>query len=346
MKTQSQISCILFALLLPLSACSGDRGTSSSTDKRQSSESIVGKPKMDAPGFGSIETKPSIGKPSEKGSESLAVEHWIPTKLSECMSLGKDFAAKGNHARARELFEAAAKLDRKQPEPMVELARSYIATNEKGLAIKYANKAVKLAPESSQAYNTLGRAELLRFNYDAAEIAFRQATELNAENVWAWNNLGLVYLTRKNYQEAANALAEATSHKGAEGYMWNNLGLVYEQLDQLDDARDAFDNGAKLGSAVAKASRKRLEGVDTIVVKTAKADIKPASKPEQPGRTYEPREEMPQIDPDDDDDHDDDDDREVEATDVEPDSMQLDVKIDEAIVDEPDDSEKVPPTTL
>lgn len=241
----------------------------------------------------------------------------IPASYADCMSLGEQLVAKGDHVHAREVFEAAAKLDRKAALPHVELARSYIDKGERALAIRHAKKAVKLAPESSLAYNTLGRAELLRHDYDGAELAFRQATELDADNVWAWNNLGLVYLTQKNYQEAVNALVEATSRKGVEGYMWNNLGTAYEQLDQLDDARDAFDSGAKLGSVAAKASRKRLDGVDTTRV--ARKDT-PAKEP-----SFTTREEMPELAPDEvmvDEPHHDD---------VEP--MVEDVPVDDAPVD-------------
>ncbi|MEO8702813.1 MAG: tetratricopeptide repeat protein [Kofleriaceae bacterium] len=271
----------MFAIVLPFAGCGGDKPSTPVAD-------------VDPPAAVTPQPAPVVAVVPDAKLQVPApvVEHWIPAKASECMSLGKEFAAKSEHARARELFTAAAKLDKKSAEPHVELARSYIATSERALAIRHASKAVKLAPDSSQAYNTLGRAELLRHGYDAAIIAFRQATELNADNVWAWNNLGLVYMTLKDYREAANALAEATSHKGTEGYMWNNLGLAYEQLDELDDAREAFESGAKLGSSAAIASRKRLEGVDTIV--TAKVEAK---KPEPEVRTYETREEMPEVSP-------------------------------------------------
>src|SRR6185503_7721497 len=123
---------------------------------------------------------------------------------------------------------------------------------------------------------------------------FRKATELNADNVWAWNNLGFAHLQLKHYQDAVDALTEATSRKGAEGYMWNNLGTAYEQLGQLDDARTAFENGGKLGSKEALASRKRLEGVKTIVVmKTDKPDAKPDGA--RPAGGYDLAEPMPAV---------------------------------------------------
>jgi hypothetical protein len=54
--------------------------------------------------------------------------------------------------------------------------------------------------------------------------------------------------------------------------MFNNLGTAYEHLDELDEARDAFEKGAELGSVAAASSRKRLEGVDTIVVMTTEKE--------------------------------------------------------------------------
>jgi Flp pilus assembly protein TadD len=267
---KSQLRCILFALLAVPAACGGDRSTStaSSGDTSRAVKPVAVPPE-------------AVGKPEPK-AEPPKVEPKVepvapaPTTYSETLAQGKVAADSGDRARARELFEAASKLDKKAVEPHIELARLFIAMGERHLAITAASKAVKLAPESSQAHNTLGRAELARFNYDDAIAAFHKATELNADNVWAWNNLGFIHLQLKRYQEAVDALGEATSRTGAEGYMWNNLGTAYEQLGQLDDARTAFENGGKLGSKEALASRKRLEGVKAIVVmKTDKPEVKP-----------------------------------------------------------------------
>ncbi|MFN0245725.1 MAG: tetratricopeptide repeat protein [Kofleriaceae bacterium] len=268
---------IVFVSLVSLAACGGDRSTPAPTVKDSGSST------MPLPEPIAIEPTPEVISPIVKDiKEPLA----IPASYAAAMELGKKLAEKGD-MQAKDMFEAAAKLNKKSSEPHVELARFFINKNERANAIKSANKAVKLAPESSQAYNTLGRAELLRHNYDAAILAFRQATELNADNVWAWNNLGFVQLTLKKYDEAIDSLLTATSKKGATGYMWNNLGTAYEHLDQLDEAREAFESGGKLGSSEALASRKRLEGVDTIVVINKEPTVEEKS--------YETREEMPEI---------------------------------------------------
>ncbi len=285
---KSQFRCILFALIALPAACGGDRSTSTTS----SGDTLVPRQPVTPPAP-IASPEPAHAEPDKLApvASTVSVPAALPTTYSEALAQGKALAAAGEHARAKELFEAACKLDRKAADPHIELSRLFIATGERGLAITAANKAIKLAPDSSQAYNTLGRAELARFNYDNAILAFRQATERNPDNVWAWNNLGYTQLQLKHYQEAADALVEATTHKGTEGYMWNNLGTAYEHLDQLDDARAAFDSGSKLGSKEALASRKRLEGVKTIaVLPPVKHDAKAAGS-----KGYDLFEDMPPI---------------------------------------------------
>ncbi len=267
---------VLFALVvIPVAACGGDR------DDRDASTPITTMPpivqRAPAPDVIVETVKPTVV------AVPVDAPLVIPAKYADALALGKELAAKGD-ARAKEMLEGAAKLDKKKADPHIELARLYISSGERANAIKSANKAVKLAPDSSQAYNTLGRAELARFNYDNALAAFGQATVLNPDNVFAWNNLGYTHIQLQEYIEAVAALTEATSRPGVTGYMWNNLGTAHEHLDELDEARVAFERGGEAGSTEAKASRKRLEGVDTIVVMKS-APIEKA---------YELREEMPE----------------------------------------------------
>lgn len=177
-----------------------------------------------------------------------------------------------------------AKKEPKKAEHQVELARIYISMDERGKAISAANKAIKLAPNSSQAWNTKGRAELTAHNYENAIEAFTKAVDLNSDNAFAWNNLGYTELLLKRYEDAAEHLMEATTKKDATGYMFNNLGTALEHLDQLDDARMAYEAGGKLGSSAAASSRKRLEGVDSIAV---------VAKSEPDAKTYDVNDEVP-----------------------------------------------------
>ena len=261
---------ILFALLV-LSACGGDRVQTPTV-----SQTIAPPPAAPIVVADASVAKVEPAKAVDPGTpDSVDV---MPTTFDDTMKQGKDLAAKGEHARAKELFEAAAKLDPKKADPYIELSRMYISTNDKALAVIAGNKAVKLAPLSSQAWNTKGRAELNRFDYDKAVVAFNKAVELDQDNVWAWNNLGYTELQLKKYDDAVEHLTEATTRKGAEGYMFNNLGTALEQLDKLDEARAAYDKGGELGSKVAAASRKRLEGVKSIAIAKELEQSEPTDK--------------------------------------------------------------------
>lgn len=257
----------LFALVLPLAACGGDRDVA--TVDFDPMHDVVRMPNVDRVGQPIDVSSPFAATPTP-----IDAAKPLPTKYDELLVIGKQLVDQGKHADAKPMFEAASKLERKKAEPHIELARMYIATKQKGPAVAAANKAVKLAPASSQAWNTKGRAELAAHKYDEAASAFTKAVELNPDNVYAWNNLGYTELLRKNYENAVTHLTEATQRRGATGYMFNNLGAALEHLDRLDDARLAYESGGALGSKEAAASRKRLEGVESIfVVATAEPDI-------------------------------------------------------------------------
>jgi Flp pilus assembly protein TadD len=259
-----QFRSILFALVIPVAACGGDR--ESTVDFKV--EDYVAQPKSDAQPVTNVDTSISTD-PVVKIVEPKP----MPTKYDELMDEGKKLVAEGKYGDAKTMFDAALKLKSKSADVHIELARMYIVSGEKGKAVASANKAVKLAPTSSQAYNTLGRAELNAHKYEEAILAFTKSVELNPTNSFAWNNLGYTELLLKRYEDAVEHLKEATSLADATGYMFNNLGTALEHLDELDDARVAYEEGGKLGSPAAAASRKRLEGVDTIMIDTvAKTD--------------------------------------------------------------------------
>jgi tetratricopeptide (TPR) repeat protein len=269
---------ILFAVLL--SACGHDRAIAPTVSQTNPPPRVsTSAPVVPDAAVTPVETAKPVETP-------VAVTA-MPSTFDDSMKQGKELAAKGEHDRAKELFEAAAKLAPKKPEPYVELSRLYISTNDRARAVIAANKAVKLAPQSSQAWNTKGRAELSRFDYDKAIEAFSKSVELDRDNVWAWNNLGYTELQLKKYDEAVEHLTEATTRKGAEGYMFNNLGTALEQLDRLDEARTAYDAGGKLGSTVAAASRKRLEGVKSIAIAKELQQSEPTNDSEKTAKTYD-----------------------------------------------------------
>lgn len=187
-----------------------------------------------------------------------------PETYAEHIAFGKRAATGGDLERAVEILEQAAAMRPKAASPRIELARAFLDAGKSGEARGHAESAVELAPESSYAWNTLGRVELMENDKEAAVTSFQRAAEESEDNSYAWNNLGLTLLELERYAEAAEALERATSGASPTAYMWNNLGMAYEHLDQLDLARAAYRQAAGAGSGKADANLERLEGVVSL----------------------------------------------------------------------------------
>jgi tetratricopeptide (TPR) repeat protein len=247
----SLIRRVLFAVAVAASAAAcGDKPTT----PELAPEPI---PHRAVPGPAPV-TQPSVVTKSE------AAPMPVPTDYAEAMALGASAVKARDVVLARAMFDAASRLDDTRAEPQLELARLFLSTGEKKLALTSAKKATRLAPESSAAWNTLGRAQLARFAYDDAITAFEKAVDKNPKNAYAWNNLGFTMLELELWSEARNALEEATALPDATGYMFNNLGLAYEHLDMQDEALAAFVAGGEKGSADARYNHGRLESGTTV----------------------------------------------------------------------------------
>jgi Flp pilus assembly protein TadD len=153
---------------------------------------------------------------------------------------------------------------RKSPAGRVALARALVEAGKLREARKHVEDALDQVPESSPAWNLLGRIELGARDLDAAVVAFQRAAEEDPDNSYAWNNLGYALIEQENYDEAAAALENATSGARPQPYFWNNLGMAYEHLDRIREARAAYRQAAAAGSAKGKANVERLEGVRSL----------------------------------------------------------------------------------
>jgi tetratricopeptide (TPR) repeat protein len=150
-------------------------------------------------------------------------------------------------------------------------ARKMLDAGEVEKALALAKVAVREAPNLSAAWNVLGRVELRGGKRKDAIESFEKAVELNPRNAYAQNNLGLALIYDKQYDKAVDALEEAVDLAPVTAYMWNNLGMAYEQLDRLEDARDAYGKAATMESEHARDSLTRLKGVESVI-RTAKAE--------------------------------------------------------------------------
>ena len=104
MKTK--LSAVLFAICV--SACGGDREMSPNTP---SITSFVEAGKTDNVQVDTLPSADTTPAPQPVQAAPIADEHPIPTKFEDALAEGRKLAEKGDQSRAKEMFEAAIKLD-------------------------------------------------------------------------------------------------------------------------------------------------------------------------------------------------------------------------------------------
>ena len=198
-------------------------------------------------------------------------EKKIEVSYEDALKLAMEAKQAGRVEDALAAFTDATTADATKALPFVQRARILITLKRLPEARVAIEKGIELE-ETSLAYNTLGRIELLDSENGKAEVAFKTATTLDEKNIYAWNNLGLARIRQQKWIDAASALSRATSSEKAKSYMFNNLGIVYERLGEREQALGAYKTALLKGSGAASANYVRLEQ------KLAKADTPPTAE--------------------------------------------------------------------
>src|SRR6478672_5388143 len=82
--------------------------------------------------------------------------------------------------------------------------------------------------------------------FAAAEQKYQQALQLEPQQAEIWSDLGQLYYQSGRYQEALNTLLQALEVGRFTPLSHYRLGLVFEQLQQTEQAIQAYENTIKL----------------------------------------------------------------------------------------------------
>jgi len=116
-------------------------------------------------------------------------------------------------------------------------------------AINALRKAIKINPDYSDAWISLGHRYYEAHYIEDAETAIKHAIETIEESPfpeYAWNTLGMYYLGRKMYLQALEALKKSVELNPKLAISRKNLGLLYLQLDRKKDAEKQLKLAEKL----------------------------------------------------------------------------------------------------
>lgn len=114
------------------------------------------------------------------------------------------------------------------------------------LGIQYLDKATKLTPSFTDAWNQLGLAYLRLKNYEKSISIYKQALRTNPNDPTVHSNLGTVYFTTQKYKEALDEFNVAVRLNPNYAEAWTNLGSTYGTFQQFDSAISAFEKAVAI----------------------------------------------------------------------------------------------------
>jgi tetratricopeptide (TPR) repeat protein len=132
----------------------------------------------------------------------------------------------------------------------IEKGWSLISLGDHAGAIQALQRALTLAPGSTQAESLLGWAEMLSERYDEALATFSKVLMKEPANALARINVGYICLKKGIFGEAIEHLSNAIrldNDRKATLYAHYYLGLLYLQREMYDDAVAFFRKSLRLG---------------------------------------------------------------------------------------------------
>ena len=135
---------------------------------------------------------------------------------------------------AQALFKKALKLDPESAEAYRGLALTYSRTDEFDKAIRELNKAIKIRPGFAEAHNDLGIIYDRMGNFPAAAKSFVQALRFRSNSAEIRNNLALAYFNIGSYAEAIKAYKQTLSIDPHDADALYGLARVYMDLNDQE----------------------------------------------------------------------------------------------------------------
>jgi tetratricopeptide (TPR) repeat protein len=113
-------------------------------------------------------------------------------------------------------------------------------------ALSEYNQAIRMNPESVEAYFWRGRAFIKTGRYNEATVDFMKATELNPRYAEAYNNLGWLFGRRKKYDESIYYLDRAIKLAPEGGWAYFYRGRMYSKKGDKQSALKDIKKACRL----------------------------------------------------------------------------------------------------
>ena len=124
-------------------------------------------------------------------------------------------------------------------------------------AIEYYNRAIKLKPDFTEAYNNRGVAYGSKGDFDHEIQDYTKAIELNPNDAEAYYNRGVAYGNRDDFDQAIQEYNKAIDLKPDYAGAYNNRGIAYDNKGDFDQAIQDYTKAIELSPNDAEAYNNR-----------------------------------------------------------------------------------------
>lgn len=160
------------------------------------------------------------------------------------VGVGTVALAKGERAKAKELFDEAEKKKKKDAEVLFRIGEAYTLfekQNDPAEAIRLLDEAVKRDKNLADAYLAKGDALMLRNEGGAAVTAYEYALTAKPNYPAAHNAIGQIYLRGKNYNLALENYKKAIDADANFAPAYKDLAELYFWAQKFKQAAENFD---------------------------------------------------------------------------------------------------------
>ena len=163
----------------------------------------------------------------------------IPITIRRCSERRSRCISSGKLDEAGELYRKLLPANANSAELLVNLIALSTARKEDGKVKEFAERLLKLRPQSRQALQGLAAVALGRGDYSAAVQHCSQLVKVAADSYEGWFNLGVAYQKTGRLEQAGNAYREATRHSSRRGGSQRESGRRFCRSAAIWPARGA-----------------------------------------------------------------------------------------------------------
>ena len=194
-----------------------------------------------------------------------------PDKVVKLLAEGNALAQAGDPAGALSKYRDALNYADGEGDPDVffNMGIAHKAKGETDRAIAAYEKALKLAPEYSEAHNNLGNLLKNQKRFEEAIIHYEASIKIFPDNSNTHNNLGTVHAMRGDMSKAETYFAKAVSIQPTYYEARQNLGLSYMQQGKLEEAEKEFATAVKMAEGGMRFEELRMKSAQNQLAKVA-----------------------------------------------------------------------------